>query len=95
MSSIYKLVIKFLSRKNITVEDCDRLLIFYGYEYHKMSVKSPPVVILCIEYIGLFLQVCCKIFATTQVARVQERTMGAYTTVGEFGRLSEALSSAN
>ena len=35
MSSNDKLIIKFLSRKNITVEDCDRLLIFYGYEYHK------------------------------------------------------------
>ncbi len=35
MSSIDKLVIKFLSRKNITVEDCDRLLIYYGYDYHK------------------------------------------------------------
>jgi len=35
MSSNDKLIIKFLSRKNITVEDCDRLLIYYGYEYHK------------------------------------------------------------
>ena len=35
MSSIDRLVIKFLSRKNITVEDCDRLLIYYGYNYHK------------------------------------------------------------
>jgi predicted RNA binding protein YcfA (HicA-like mRNA interferase family) len=35
MSSIDKLIIKFLSRRNITVDDCDRLLIYYGYEYHK------------------------------------------------------------
>jgi len=35
MSSVDKPVNKFLSRKNITVEDCDRLLIYYGYEYHK------------------------------------------------------------
>jgi predicted RNA binding protein YcfA (HicA-like mRNA interferase family) len=35
MSSIDKLIIKFLSRKNITVDDCDRLLISYGYDYHK------------------------------------------------------------
>ena len=35
MSSVDKLVNKFLSGKNITVEDCDRLLIFYGYDYHK------------------------------------------------------------
>lgn len=35
MSSIDKLVIKFLSRKNITVEDCDRLLIYFAYNYHK------------------------------------------------------------
>jgi len=35
MSSIDKLIIKFLSRKNITIEDCDKLLICYGYDYHK------------------------------------------------------------
>jgi len=35
MSSADKLVNKFLSGKNITVEDCDRLLIYYGYEYHR------------------------------------------------------------
>jgi hypothetical protein len=35
MSSVGKLINKFLSRKNITVEDCDRLLIYYRYEYHK------------------------------------------------------------
>ena len=35
MSSVDKLVNKFLSGKNITVEDCDRLLIYYAYEYHK------------------------------------------------------------
>ena len=35
MSSVEKLVNKFLSRKNITVEDCDRLLTTLGYEYHK------------------------------------------------------------
>ena len=55
MSSVDKLVNKFLSGKNITVEDCDRLLIFYGYEYHKTGgshrvyhqkvVKSITVVI--------------------------------------------------
>ena len=35
MSSDEKLVKKILSRKNITVEDCDRLLIQFGYEFHK------------------------------------------------------------
>jgi predicted RNA binding protein YcfA (HicA-like mRNA interferase family) len=35
MSSAEKLVNKFLSRKNITVEDCDRLLTTFGYEFHK------------------------------------------------------------
>jgi predicted RNA binding protein YcfA (HicA-like mRNA interferase family) len=35
MSSIDKLIIKFLSGKNITVDDCDKLLIYYGYDYHK------------------------------------------------------------
>jgi predicted RNA binding protein YcfA (HicA-like mRNA interferase family) len=50
MSSVGKLINKFLYRENITVEDCDRLLIYcsllntptvrswevyYGYEYHK------------------------------------------------------------
>ncbi|MGP8079329.1 MAG: type II toxin-antitoxin system HicA family toxin [Dehalococcoidales bacterium] len=55
MSSAEKLINKFLSRKNITVEDCDRLLIYYGYEYHKTggshrvyhqkNVKSITIVI--------------------------------------------------
>ena len=35
MSSIDKLINKFLSGKNITVEYCDRLLIYHRYEYHK------------------------------------------------------------
>jgi len=33
MSSIDKLIFKFLSGKNITVNDCDKLLIYYGYDY--------------------------------------------------------------
>jgi len=35
MSGDEKLVKKFLSRKNITVDDCDRLLTNYGYNTHK------------------------------------------------------------
>ena len=35
MSGVGKLINKFLSGKNITVDDCDRLLIYYGYAYHK------------------------------------------------------------
>jgi predicted RNA binding protein YcfA (HicA-like mRNA interferase family) len=55
MSSADKLINKFLSRKNIMVEDCDRLLIYYGYKYHKTggshrvyhqkNVKSITIVI--------------------------------------------------
>ena len=37
MSSDEKLVKKILLRKNITGEDCARLLILFGYEYHKGS----------------------------------------------------------
>jgi predicted RNA binding protein YcfA (HicA-like mRNA interferase family) len=35
MSSDDKLVKKILSRKNITVGDCHKLLTDYGYEFHK------------------------------------------------------------
>jgi len=35
MSSAEKLINKFLCRKNIMVEDCNRLLVYYGYNYHK------------------------------------------------------------
>ena len=35
MSGADRLINKFLSRKNITVEDCDRLLMKYGYAPHK------------------------------------------------------------
>ena len=37
MSSDEKLVKKLLSRKNITLNDCDKLLSLFGYEYHKGS----------------------------------------------------------
>jgi predicted RNA binding protein YcfA (HicA-like mRNA interferase family) len=30
-----KFVKRFLSGKNITVDDCERVLILYGYELHK------------------------------------------------------------
>jgi predicted RNA binding protein YcfA (HicA-like mRNA interferase family) len=55
MSSIDKLIIKFLSRRNITVDDCDRLLIYYGYEYpktggshrvyHRTNAKSITIIV--------------------------------------------------
>jgi len=32
-----KLVKRFLLRKNISVDDCDRLLTIYGYKLHKSS----------------------------------------------------------
>jgi predicted RNA binding protein YcfA (HicA-like mRNA interferase family) len=32
-----KLLHRFLLRKNITVDDCDKLLIIYGYSCHKKS----------------------------------------------------------
>jgi predicted RNA binding protein YcfA (HicA-like mRNA interferase family) len=35
MSSDDKLVKKILSRRSITVDDCDKLLTNYGYERHK------------------------------------------------------------
>jgi len=35
MSSDEKLVKKFIFWKNITIEDCDRLLMKYGYAPHK------------------------------------------------------------
>jgi predicted RNA binding protein YcfA (HicA-like mRNA interferase family) len=35
MSSDDKLVKKILTRKNVTVKDCDKLLTNYGYEWHK------------------------------------------------------------
>ena len=61
---------------------------------------------LCAQCIRQTVRLFCRMYplrrtrnisfcATTQVARVKERIMGAYTTAGEFGRLSEALSSAN
>jgi predicted RNA binding protein YcfA (HicA-like mRNA interferase family) len=37
MSDADRLINKFLSRKNITVEDCDKLLSLFGYGYHKGS----------------------------------------------------------
>lgn len=36
MTDIEKIIQKFLAdRTHITIEDCDRLLISYGYELHK------------------------------------------------------------
>jgi predicted RNA binding protein YcfA (HicA-like mRNA interferase family) len=35
MSGADKLVQKMLARKNVTVSDCDKILVDYGYDYHK------------------------------------------------------------
>ena len=35
MSRDEKQVKKFLLKKNITIDDCDRVLILHGYELHK------------------------------------------------------------